>query len=143
MNITISKYQPLRGCSYIVLPKSTCINVKNKDNNCLRWALRSALFPADNHIYRISSYPSEDGFNFDRIDFPTPINQIKKVEKQNKMAINVFGYENKAIVSYQLSDQPASIARINLLLIYEESKSHYVWIKDLNKLLSDQTKHHG
>ena len=103
MNITISKYQPLRGSSYIVLPKyinakKACINVKNKDDNCLRWTLHSARFPADNHTYRISSYPSEDGFNFDGIDFLTPINQIKKVEKQNKMAINVFGYTNKAIV---------------------------------------------
>ena len=42
------------------------------------------------------------------------------------MATNVFGYENKAIVPYQLSDQPASIARINVLLIHEETKSHYV-----------------
>ena len=44
------------------------------------------------------------------------------------MALNVFGYENKAIVLYQISDQPASIARINVLLIHEETKSHYVWM---------------
>ena len=59
---------------------------------------------------------------------------------QNEMAINVFGYENKAIIVYQLSEQPASMARINILLFYEGEKSHYVWIKDLNKLLFDQTK---
>ena len=57
------------------------------------------------------------------------------------MAINVFGYENKAIIVYQLSEQPASMARINLLLIYEEHKSHYVWINDLNRLLYDQIKY--
>ena len=62
--------------------QKACINVKNKDD-CLRSALRSARFPADNHTDRISSYPSEDGFNFDGINAPTPINQIKKVEKQN------------------------------------------------------------
>ena len=89
------------------------------------------------------SYQSEDGFNFDGIDALTPINQIERIEKQNEMAINVFGYENEAIVPYRLSEQPAtcSMARINLLLIYEEPKSHYVWIKDLNRLLSDQTKY--
>ena len=67
-----------------------------------------------NHTDRMLSYPSEDGFTFDGIDAPTPINQIKKVEKQNEIAINVFGYENKAIIVYQLSERPASIARINL-----------------------------
>ena len=63
----------------------------------------------------------------------TPINQIKKVEKQNNLAINVFGYENKSIIIYQLSEQPAtcSITRINLLLIYEGDKSYYVWIQNL------------
>ena len=121
MRITISKYQPLRGGSYIILPKyiydkKTCINAKNKDDNCLRWVLRSARFPADNHTDRISSYPSEDGFNFDGIDFPTPINQIKKV---NKMAINVYDYKNNAINVRRVTNQPPSMARINLLLIYE------------------------
>ena len=80
----------------------------------MRWALRSARFPANKNTDRPLSYPSEDGLNFDGIDAPTLINQIKRVEKQNKMELNVFGYENKAIVPYQLSDQPASIARINL-----------------------------
>ena len=82
MNINISRYQPLRGCSYLVLPKyisnkKACINVKNKDDDCLRWVLRFAIFPADNHTDRMLSYPSEDGFNFDGIDAPTPIYKIK------------------------------------------------------------------
>ena len=49
------------------------------------------------------------------------------------MAINVFGYENKAIMVYRPSNQPVNIPQINLLLIDEETeegiKSHYVWIK--------------
>ena len=103
MSINISKYQPLRGGSYKKLPKyisdkKACINVKNKDHDCLRWALRSAIFPASKNSDRMSSYPLEDGLHFDGIDAPTPINQVKKVEKQNKMAINVFGYENNTII---------------------------------------------
>ena len=48
--LDIARYQPLRGESYIPLPaalkqKKAVVNVKNKDNHCLRWALRSALFP--------------------------------------------------------------------------------------------------
>ena len=56
--------------------------------------------------------------------------------------MNVLGYENKVIMVYQLSEQPASMPRINVLLFYNEEgdKSHYVWINDFKRLLSDQTK---
>ena len=63
----------------------------------MKWALRSARFPADNHTDRILSYPSEDGLNFNGIDAPTPIDQIKKLEKQNEIAINVFDYESPKV----------------------------------------------
>ena len=36
------------------------INVKNKDNDCFRWAIKSALFPTDSHSDRTSSYPSNE-----------------------------------------------------------------------------------
>ena len=41
---------------------------------------------------RTSSYPTEDGLNFTGIDFPTPVSQIDRLERQNpNLAINVFG----------------------------------------------------
>ena len=147
MKITISKYQPLRGGSYFVQPEywynnKACINVKNKDDNCLRWTLRFARFPCCKNSDGPSSYPLEGGFNFDGIESPTPINQISRVEKQNKMAINVFGYENKELKVYRFSNQPLRMARINILLMHKEEgiRSHYVWITYFNRLLY-QTKH--
>ena len=94
----IARYQPLRGSSYILLPaavrsKRAVVNVKNKDDHCLRWALRLALFPACYHVDRPSKYPTNDDFNFKGIDVPTPISQIPKVEKLNNLAINVFGWD--------------------------------------------------
>ncbi|NPA76340.1 MAG: hypothetical protein GXN93_01120 [Candidatus Diapherotrites archaeon] len=46
--LDIARYQPLRGASYIALPaalnnKKAVVNVKNRDDDCLRWALRAAL----------------------------------------------------------------------------------------------------
>ena len=46
--LDIARYQPLRGGSYIPLPaavknKKAVVNVKNEDDHCLRWALRSAM----------------------------------------------------------------------------------------------------
>ena len=79
------------------------------------------------------------------IDFPTPINQIEKVEQQNNLSINVYGYENNVIVPYRLSKQSGDKKRVNLLLILEDGvlssigdvgiRYHYVWIKDFNRLL--------
>ena len=54
-----ARYQTLRGSSYIPFPtevqtKKAVINVKNKDDHCLRLALRSALNSATHHVDRPS-----------------------------------------------------------------------------------------
>ena len=55
------------------LIKKAIINVKNQDHECLRWALRSALFPAKNNLNNPYSYPKQDKLNMETIDFPTPM----------------------------------------------------------------------
>ena len=83
--LAIARYQPLRGGSYIPLPaavryKKAAINVKNRDDHCLRWALRAALaYPQPPHDQeRPRWYPTEDGLNFQGINAPTPISQNPK-----------------------------------------------------------------
>ena len=144
--LDIARYQPLKGGSYIPLPaavgtKKAVINVKNKDDNCLRWALRSALFPAERNADRPSQYPKDDGLNFEGINTPTPISQIQKVEKLNNLAINVFGWNQKEVIIHRLSQRNGDVPRINLLLIEKSDKFHYTWIKSLSRLLYDQSKH--
>ena len=49
------------------------------------------------------------------------------------MQVNVFGFENKAFplyISKKSYDQT-----LNLLLITEKDKSHYVFNKDFNRLM--------
>ena len=146
--LNIAKYEPLKGSSYIPLPevlahKKAIINVKNQDQECLRWALRSALFPAKNNLNSPYSYPKQDNLNMEGIDFPTPISQINKIERQNNIALNVYGYE-RAVVPYHISGQPTEIPRIKLLLLHDKQDNyHYCWIKHLSRLLFDQNKHKG
>ena len=55
------------------------------------------------------------------------------------MQVNVFGYENKVYplyISKKYYDQT-----LNLLLITEKAKSHYVLIKDFHRLMFSRTKH--
>ena len=107
--INVAKYQPMRGGSYMPLPaklknKKAVLNIQNRDNECLRWAIRAALFRPRGNMRRTSSYPTEDGLNFTGIDFPTPVSQIGRLERQNQnLAINVFGWENGQVVVHRIS----------------------------------------
>ena len=60
--------------------KKAIINVQNRDNECLKWALRSALFPPPEgtKTNRPSSYPVKDGIDWSGIVFPTPLKQIDR-----------------------------------------------------------------
>ena len=121
--INVARYEPMRGGSYMPLPpklknKRAVLNIQNRDNKCLRWALRAALFPAPRgrNPIRPSSYPTEDGLDYAGIDFPTPVKQIDMLEKQNpNLAINVFGWEGRVIV-HRISEKGGEIPRINLML---------------------------
>ena len=115
----------------------------NKDEECLKWSLRAALYPAPcgKNPKRPSSYPVVDGINYEGIDLLTPVKQIDKLEKQNKnLVINVFGWENDCVVVHRISTKEAKIPRINLMVIEKGEKQHYCYVKRLNALLFDQTK---
>ena len=60
------------------------------------------------------------------------------------MDINVFGYENKVYPLY--ISKKSHTQTLNLLLITEEKKSHYGFIKNFNRLMylksKDQNKKH-
>ena len=76
------------------------------------------------------------------VSFPAELKSIARVEQQNSLSINVFGYEEFVYPLY-LSSRDGD--PINLLLISKvvdgETRSHYVWVKNINALLYDQNKH--
>ena len=128
-------YEAFAGGSYIPLPaalaaKKAIVNVKNNDDECLRWALKSARFPVAKNGDRTSRYPDNDGLNWEGIEFPLKVPQIRKLEKQNVgLAINVFGWENGDLTILWISDKSKAIKRINLMLVMDGENSHYCWNK--------------
>ena len=148
--VNVARYQPLRGGTYLPPPanlakKKAIINVKNRDDECLKWSLRAALFPPKDgkDPQRPSKYPVKDGINYEGIDFPTPVKQIDKLEAQNKnLAINVFGWENEnnCVIPHRISEKEKSVPRINLMLIESGIIQHYCYVKRVSALLYDQTK---
>ena len=64
---------------------------------------------------------------------------FKKVELQNNIFVNVFGYENKLVFPVYSSDQNFK-SSIDLLLLINDDQSHYVYIKDFNTFMFHKTK---
>ena len=67
--------------------------------------------------------------DYEGIQFPVLKKNYGKIETQNNTCINVFCYKNRLTYSGCLSDQKFEDF-IDLLLITDENKSHYVYIKD-------------
>ena len=155
--VNIVKYLPLRGNSYIPSPEelrnSICglINLKNIDNKCLLWSLNRHLNPRKVHPERItkSDIESAKGLDFSGITFPVTINQINRIEKQNKININLFGNDTVKKAAFPIYPSEESYDD-HLELLYLEGKNelgeettHYVYIKDFNRLMFNFTKHKG
>ena len=138
-------YEPLRGSSYIPLPRALAtrkaiINLKNEDDECFRWAVLRAMNPTDKNPQRIDKNlkSKRDQINMDGIEFPVSLKSIDKVEKQNpSISINVFGYED-CVYPLRVSKVVDKTA-INLLLISDDEKQHYCLIENMSRLLSSQT----
>ena len=146
--LNIVQYEPMKGSSYIELPqelnnpKKGLINLKNNDNECFRWCHIRYLNPQDKNPQRIKKSDKEfiKKLDYSGIEFPVATKQYNKIEKQNEININVFGYENKQPYPIYISKEKYE-KHLELLLITEDENKHYVLIKDFNRFMFNQTKH--
>ena len=145
--INVVQYEPMKGSSYIELPQELrnsrkgLINMKNEDNECFRWCHIRHLNPQDKYPERIKKSDKEyiNKLDYFGIDFPVTIKQYNKIEKQNEITINVFGYENKQPYPIYVSKEKYA-DHMELLLITENENKHYVLIKDFNRFMFHKTK---
>ena len=148
--INVIKYRPLRGNSYIALPEELqnpakgIINMKNNDNECFRWCHIRHLLPQDKDPQRIKKCDKKyvEKLDYSGIEFPVSVKQYNKIEKQNNIRVNVFGYEEKQPYVIYVSKEKFNSC-LNLLLITEGEVWHYCLLKDFNKFMYNQTKHKG
>ena len=60
---------------------------------------------------------------------------FSKIEMKNNICINVFGYENGLVFPiYGFMDS------LDLLLLIDDDKSHYLYIKDFDRFMFHKTK---
>ena len=146
--INVVKYQPLRGSSYIQLPKELqnsakgIINIKNDDDECFRWCHIRYLNPQSKNPQRVKHCDRVyvENLDYSGIDFPVSVKQYNKIEKQNSVCLNVFGYEKGHPYPLYISKEKFE-PQLNLLLITKDEAMHYCLITDFNKFMYNQTKH--
>ena len=146
--LNVIKYTAMKGSSYVKLPpelnhsRKGLTNLKNSDNECFRWCHVRFIDPNANRITKQDRIVAKSlqQLNYDGIDFPVTVKQYSKIEKENNIRINVFGYENKQKFPTYVSKEQFD-KTLNLLFITEGDNKHYVLIKDFNEFMRNQTKH--
>ena len=145
--INISTYRPLAGSSYMDLPvelkspRKELINIKNKDQKCFLWYHVRHINPSKKHPGRIKKADKKiaEKRDYNGIEFPVQEKDFRKIEVKNNICINVFGYENKLVFPIYVSDQKFEDS-MDLLLLIDDDKSHYVYIKDFDRFMFHKTK---
>ena len=149
------KYKPLRGKGYIELQKSiqnrkATINIKNNDDKCFSYCLGRKFDPKPqkDHLEKCNKHLKKvcSDLGFDKIRTPVKVKDIPKIEKQFGITVNLFYHNDGEIYPKYINNNVFDESKhINLLLTSKEEDdatlSHYVWIKDFNKLNFRQTKY--
>ena len=64
---------------------------------------------------------------------------FNKIKIKNNICINIFGSENKLFFPIYISDQKFEDS-MDLLLLIDNYKSHYVYIKDFDRFMFHKTR---
>ena len=147
IHMDIANYDPLAGSSYIPLPRELnnsmkgLINLKNKDNECFKWCHVRFVNPQDKHPDRIKKQDKKiaNTLDYRGINFTMKARDYELVEERFNFNVNVFGYENRVFPLYVSKKSNEQV--LNALLISNEEKSHYVFLKDFNRLMYSKTKY--
>ena len=146
--INISAYRPLSGSSYVKLPaelwssKKGLINIKKtNDQKCFLWCHVRHVNPVETLPERITREDKNlaNNLDYDGVEFPVRRKDFSKIETKNNICINVFCYENKLVLPIHVSDEKFEKS-IDLLLVTDENKSHYVHTKDFDRFMFQNKK---
>jgi len=152
-------FQPFAvASSYIPTPawlakRRAVINVKNyQDDQCFKWAVLSALYPASSHADRLENYlPYENIINCSSLTFPVHPKHFSIFERDDPtIALHCLTYDaisKNCTILYLSQFMHERVHKIRLLLLdspHRYDNRHYVWIKNLSRLVAScYTKEHA
>ena len=149
MDMRMYRLNLTRGSSYIPLPdwlakKKAILNPKNLDEKCFKWAVIAGLKweEKDCHPERVSKLRRYDNkFDWSGITYPVSTKNISKFETRNRIGVNVLALNGKT--PYICRKRGDYEQKINLMILEEGEKKHYVTIKSLERLLSKMNSKHN
>ena len=117
---------------------------------CFLWCHVRHINLAEEHPGRIRKADRRiaSNLNYERIEFPVQEKDFNKIEVQNNICINVFGYENELVYPVFISKQKFKDS-LNLLLLIEDSNcimsilkilTHSCFMKQKIKIKNDFVK---
>ena len=117
------------------------INLKNKDDECFKWCHVRFINAQNKDPERIKKQDKKIASTLDYkgINFPMKASDYEMIKERFKINVNVFCYENRVFPLYVSKKSNEQV--LNVLLISNEENSHYVYIKDFNRLMYSRTKH--
>ena len=127
--LNIVSYVPLKGRSYIPLPEELrhhrkgLINLQNDDDRCFLWCHVRHLNPIENNPQRVKETDKAlaKELDYTGVTFPVTIRDMSKIEKQNKININAYVYdEDGKYVSPIRNSKTEYQDTLNVLLIERE-----------------------
>ena len=121
--------------------KKGLIKIKNNDQKYFLWCHVRHINPVQIHIERITQEDKRlaNDLNYDGIEFPVREKGFSKTETKNNIYMNVFCYKDGLTIPVYVSDQKLKNS-MDLLLVINDDKSHYVYIKDFKRFMFHKTK---
>ena len=117
------------------------INIKNKAQKCFWWCHVRHVNPSKEHPEKIIKTDKKlaEKLDYDEIDFPAREKDFSMIKKKNNICITVLGYESELVFPIHILDKKFEDS-MDLLLSIDDDKSHYVYIKDFNRLYFTKRK---
>ena len=150
LDVNFHRLKLTRGGSYLPLlefirNKKAVINPQNEDNDCFKWAVISSLHNSEiksnpNVIFNSTKF--EANYDWFNLSFPSTLKEIKNFRLNNRILVNVLGFEGKDIFLFRCGSDFEK-GEVNFLLIAEDDKWsqdptwwwHNTLIKSLSRLL--------
>ena len=106
------------------------INLKNKDIECFKWCHVRLLNPQNKDPDRMKKQNKriEATLDYRGIDFPMEVEDYEIIEERFSINVNVFRYDDRIFPLYLSKKSNEQV--LTVLLITNEGKSHYIFIKD-------------
>lgn len=118
------------------------INIKNDDYMCFKYCVNYHFLSKTivKNAERVSALKKVNHYNFEKMNFPCGMNDVKRFERNNKViSINVFSEEDKIIKKiYSSSNDSDDVC--NLFMKETNDGNNFFYIKNMNSFIRDECK---